>query len=178
VRILIGWSNRDSMRSFDSRPWGRGMRCGSRLGSPRGVRSSRCRVATAASTIRSGPSAAQTQRHCRRWDFCRAVDDAVDETPVMPSADVRLSLWRMSWRPAIRRSGRTGTTKDATCGPASIICPVAPAIRGSDRRRRMDKPRALRTLTRWRDTAAARGPAVGLVCVEIFGYEDSAARRG
>ena len=28
------------------------------------------------------------------WDFCRAVDDAVDETPVSTSADVRLSLWR------------------------------------------------------------------------------------
>src|SRR5258707_12627733 len=28
------------------------------------------------------------------WDFCRAVDDAVDETPSGASASVRLSLWR------------------------------------------------------------------------------------
>src|SRR5258706_12145685 len=28
------------------------------------------------------------------WDFCRAVDDAVDETPAGTSANVPLSLWR------------------------------------------------------------------------------------
>src|SRR5438132_10519778 len=28
------------------------------------------------------------------WDFCRAVDDAVDEAPDGTSAHTRLSLWR------------------------------------------------------------------------------------
>ncbi len=117
------------------------MRCGSRRGSSRGVRPSRCHEPRhAASTIRSSS--------CRR-------ESAAPSSPCGISAAPSTMRWtrrpvgHRRRRPAgavarraggllLRRSGRQ-PKHDARTQPAAVhprVQPAAPAVRGSDRRRR------------------------------------------
>ena len=113
------------------------------------------------------------------WDFCRAVDDAVDEAPDETNARTRLSLWR---------------DELAACyAPDGIAAHAARARAASRAFREFDLPRRpfedlidgvemdlahvrYQTFAQLADYCRRVASAVGLVCVEIFGYRDSAAR--
>ena len=114
------------------------------------------------------------------WDFCRAVDDAVDETPVGTSADIRLSLWRDEL--AACYSDTPGVAPRTTQGRNLRPCirefalprrPFEDLIEGVE----MDLARVrYETFDALAGYCRRVASAVGLVCVEIFGYQDSAAR--
>jgi phytoene synthase len=122
------------------------------------------------------------------WDFCRAVDDAVDE--VVPEADWRggltpaararaeaeLALWRSELQAAY---AGTATTRQARA--------LQPYLREFDLPKEhfddlIDGVEMDLAPTRYPTFEALAGycrrvaSAVGLVCVEIFGYRDPAAR--
>jgi len=123
------------------------------------------------------------------WDFCRAVDDAVDERVAQPGSDLSdeglraearadLALWRRELaacyeegrptRPEARalvpHIGRFGLPRDAF---ERVIDGVEMDL---DRRRYED----FETLRQYCLRVAS---AVGLISIEIFGYRDSRARR-
>ena len=112
------------------------------------------------------------------WDFCRAVDDAVDEAPDGTSAHSRLSLWRDELA-ACYASGETPHTPQGRA--------LLPYISEFDLPRRpfddlidgveMDLANVrYQTFAQLADYCRRVASAVGLVCVEIFGYHDPAAR--
>lgn len=114
------------------------------------------------------------------WDFCRAVDDAVDEAPAGTSAHDRLSLWRDEL--AACYSSAPEIEPQTTQGRA-----LQPYIREFDLPRRpfedvIDGVEMDLARVRYNTFAALAGycrrvaSAVGLISVEIFGYHDSAAR--
>ena len=143
----------------------------------------------------SRPTPASTTRSscCRRpkrdaivavWDFCRAVDDTVDERsrPVMAQVQRRGAghAWpgSRSWR-CRRMAGRTGRCFPARRRPqGQALQPFirqfnlsAAALRRPDRRRRdgsRSQPLRRRSTTLyeycWRVAST-----VGLICIEIFG---------
>lgn len=114
------------------------------------------------------------------WDFCRAVDDAVDETPAGTNADVRLSLWRDEL--AACYSDAPGVTPRTIQGRNLQSCirefalprrPFEDLIDGVE----MDLAHArYETFDALAGYCRRVASAVGLVSVEIFGYHDSAAR--
>ena len=114
------------------------------------------------------------------WDFCRAVDDAVDEAPAGTSADVRLSLWRDEL--AACYSDVPGVAPRTTQGRNLRPCirefdlprgPFEDLIDGVE----MDLAHVrYETFDALAEYCRRVASAVGLVCVEIFGYRDSAAR--
>ena len=114
------------------------------------------------------------------WDFCRAVDDAVDEAPAGTSAHDRLSLWRdelaACYATAPVRALQT------TEGRA-----LQPYIHEFDLPRRpfddlidgveMDLAHVrYDTFAALADYCRRVASTVGLICVEIFGYHDASAR--
>ena len=109
------------------------------------------------------------------WDFCRAVDDAVDEAG---SGGARAgqggASGGASWRDCFD-GGTPQTPQGRALQPlVGAVQPAAVGVRRVDRRRR-DGSRSppLRDVRRARtSTASAVASAVGLICVEIFGYRD------
>ena len=112
------------------------------------------------------------------WDFCRAVDDAVDEAPDGTTAHTRLSLWRDELA-ALYTAGAASQTPQARA--------LRPYISEFDLPRRpfddlidgveMDLAQVrYQTFSELADYCRRVASAVGLVCVEIFGYRDSGAR--
>lgn len=118
------------------------------------------------------------------WDFCRAVDDAVDEAPGGSEAEVRAEGARqlVAWRRelaacygegeprtpqglALRRFiGRFGLPRDAF---EAVIDGVG-----------MDLERTrYATFDELREYCLKVASAVGLVCIEIFSYRDPGARQ-
>jgi phytoene synthase len=112
------------------------------------------------------------------WDFCRAVDDAVDEIADAAEAACEIARWRKELAASF-----DGASPETTQGRE-----LAPVIR------RFNLPRgAFEALIEGveMDLGARRyetfddlyeycirvASAVGLICVEIFGYEDAGARR-
>ena len=95
------------------------------------------------------------------WDFCRAVDDAVDESAPpergRPPAASRSGGGELA---AVLRRRRQRAAHAAGTGAAAVhprVQPAARAVRGADRRRRDGSRRtpAIRRSTRWPSTAAA-----------------------
>jgi len=112
------------------------------------------------------------------WDFCRAVDDAVDEAPDEKSAHTRLSLWRDELA-ALYTAGEVPSTPQARAlRPYIAECglprrPFDDLIDGVE----MDLAHVrYQTFSELADYCRRVASAVGLVCVEIFGYRDPAAR--
>jgi phytoene synthase len=112
------------------------------------------------------------------WDFCRAVDDAVDEAPDAYAARRQLALWRDELA-AVYASGKSPqTTQGSALQPyvAEFNLPRNPfedLIDGVE----MDLAHVrYQTFTQLTDYCRRVASAVGLVCVEIFGYRDPAAR--
>ena len=117
------------------------------------------------------------------WDFCRAVDDAVDEVPAGASAQQRLSLWRDELAACYAANSPAADAAPQTPQGRALV----PFIRAFDLPRRpfddlidgveMDLARdRYDTFAELADYCRRVASAVGLVCVEIFGYRDSGAR--
>jgi phytoene synthase len=108
------------------------------------------------------------------WDFCRAVDDAADEDEAVEPAEV--ARWRAELDRVYASTPRT---------PQG--CALQPFVRRFSLPRRafedlidgveMDlTPRRYRTFDELREYCLRVASAVGLVCVEIFGYRNPRAR--
>jgi len=117
------------------------------------------------------------------WDFCRAVDDAVDEAPEGSSAQERLSLWRDELAACYAVDSPAADAAPRTPQGQALV----PYIRAFNLPRRpfddlidgveMDLARdRYETFSDLADYCRRVASAVGLVCVEIFGYRDPAAR--
>ena len=112
------------------------------------------------------------------WDFCRAVDDAVDEAPDEINARTRLSLWRDELAACYAPDGIPLTPQGRALKPciSEFNLPRRPfedLIDGVE----MDLAQVrYQTFAQLADYCRRVASAVGLVCVEIFGYRDSAAR--
>jgi phytoene synthase len=113
------------------------------------------------------------------WDFCRAVDDAVDEAPEGANVHERLSLWRDELAACYAPSGDGPDTPQGRA--------LQPYIRDFNLPRRpfedlidgveMDLAHArYQTFAELAGYCRRVASAVGLVCVEIFGYHDASAR--
>ena len=112
------------------------------------------------------------------WDFCRAVDDAVDEAPDGTDAHMRLSLWRDELA-SLYTAGATPHTPQARALQRYIAefdlprRPFDDLIDGVE----MDLAHVrYQTFSELADYCRRVASAVGLVCVEIFGYRDPGAR--
>jgi phytoene synthase len=119
------------------------------------------------------------------WDFCRAVDDAVDEIEPGPGMKARAAAELESWRAELdacygegRHDGRPRTSQGAALEEfvREFNLPKSPfndLIDGVA----MDLEHAqYPTFDALEQYCRRVASTVGLVCVEIFGYRDSRAR--
>ena len=112
------------------------------------------------------------------WDFCRAVDDAVDEAPDGVAAHARIGLWRDELTAVYATGCDPHTPQGRALQPyvAEFNLPrdaFEDLIEGVE----MDLGRVrYETFAELADYCRHVASAVGLVCVEIFGYQDAAAR--
>jgi phytoene synthase len=112
------------------------------------------------------------------WDFCRAVDDAVDEAPEGAIALTRLSLWRdeLAACYAVGEDPKTPQGRALRPHIDQFNLPRRPfedLIDGVE----MDLAHvSYQTFAELADYCRRVASAVGLVCVEIFGYRDPSAR--
>jgi phytoene synthase len=112
------------------------------------------------------------------WDFCRAVDDAVDEAGSADPARRELTRWRAELAAAYGR-GTPGTPQ------GMALAPLVPRFRlpresfdalidGVE----MDLTTCrYETFSHLYEYCIRVASAVGLICLEIFGYRDPAARQ-
>ncbi len=125
------------------------------------------------------------------WDFCRAVDDAVDEampegqSPLSPAARARAEAELKDWRDEVARAfdttGRAGlpqTSQGRALRPlvAAFNLPRQPfedLIDGVAMDLAHDRYETIEELLEYCRRVAS---AVGLICIEIFGCRDQAAR--
>lgn len=107
------------------------------------------------------------------WDFCRAIDDAADEAANADEAARALARWRKELAAVF--GGGTPETRQGLA--------LAPLVRGFGLPRgafealiqgvEMDLvPRRYETFGELREYCVRVASAVGLVCLEIFGYDD------
>ena len=112
------------------------------------------------------------------WDFCRAVDDAVDEAVDAASASDEIARWRAELAAAFDE--RSAATPQARA--------LAPLIREFNLPRsafealiegvEMDLgPRRYETFDELYEYCIRVASAVGLICVEIFGCQDPGSRQ-
>ena len=114
------------------------------------------------------------------WDFCRAVDDAVDEKggDEPGAAAAELSRWRAELAAAFD-GGMASTRQGRALAPLvrQFNLPRAAfeaLIEGVE----MDlAPRRYETFADLYEYCIRVASAVGLICLEIFGYEDPRARQ-
>ena len=114
------------------------------------------------------------------WDFCRAVDDAVDEAA--PS-DVRgaaeqLGMWRSEVAACYDLARQPSTAQGKTLKPVirEFNLPREPfeeLIRGVEIDLEQVRYQTFEALAEYCGRVAS---TVGLICVEIFGYRDSRTR--
>jgi phytoene synthase len=125
------------------------------------------------------------------WDFCRAVDDAVDEampegqSPLSPAARARAEAELKDWRDEVARAfdttGRAGlpqTSQGRALRPlvAAFNLPRQPfedLIDGVAMDLAHDRYETIEELLEYCRRVAS---AVGLICIEIFGCRDQSAR--
>jgi 15-cis-phytoene synthase len=119
------------------------------------------------------------------WDFCRAVDDGVDESAGQlatgasrRAAAASLAGWREELA-ACYDGGQPRTRQGVALAPhiAAFRLPRQPfedVIDGVERD--LDRPR-FRTFDDLRGYCLRVASAVGLVCIEIFGYTNAECRR-
>jgi phytoene synthase len=122
------------------------------------------------------------------WDFCRAVDDAVDEVVpeeewkggLSPDARARAERQIEEWRTELNAvySGTPRTRQGIGLQPHTreFNLPRAPfdeLINGVEMDLRHDRYQTFEALAEYCRRVASM---VGLICVEIFGYRDAATR--
>jgi phytoene synthase len=115
------------------------------------------------------------------WDFCRAIDDAVDEMPVQAAADEAAAHERLAgWRHEIVRcfSGSARTTQGLALQPwiARFNLPQRPLEDLVDGVAMDIGHRRYRTFGELYQYCYRVASTVGLVCVQIFGCEEAASR--
>ena len=111
------------------------------------------------------------------WDFCRAVDDAVDEAPHDAGAAGELDRWREELarlyerREPLTSEGRAlRPILERFPLPRSAFEDLIDGVAMDLDRRRYETFEALR------EYCLRVASAVGLICVEIFGYRDARTR--
>lgn len=115
------------------------------------------------------------------WDFCRVVDDAVDQQPAQEAARAELGKWRRELDRAFGDPAAAGEPPQTTQGQS-----LAHWIRTFDLTRghfdalmtgvEMDlAPRRYETIGDLRQYAERVASAVGQICLEIFGVRDGSA---
>lgn len=111
------------------------------------------------------------------WDFCRAVDDAVDEAPDPATAAVEIAKWHAE-------VGRMFGGAAPLTPQGQRLTPVIAAfslsrppfddlVEGVEMDLRQSRYQTFDELTGYCRRVAS---AVGLICIEIFGAQDSRAR--
>ena len=111
------------------------------------------------------------------WDFCRAVDDAVDEAPDPSTAAVEIGKWRAE-------VGRLFGAEAPATPQGQQLKPVVTAfslsrppfddlVDGVEMDLRQSRYQTFDELTGYCRRVAS---AVGLICIEIFGARDSRSR--
>lgn len=111
------------------------------------------------------------------WDFCRAVDDAVDEEEVPGRAAESLAAWRAELASCYNDS-RPGTPEARALQPyvREFNLPRQPfedLVDGVEMDLRHARYPTFAALSEYCRRVAS---TVGLICVEIFGYRNPAAR--
>jgi phytoene synthase len=112
------------------------------------------------------------------WDFCRAVDDAVDEAPGEPEARAEIARWRDEVARCFDR-GRPETPQGQALQPliAEFSLPRTAfdaLVEGVE----MDLVRKrYETFHDLYEYCIRVASAVGLMCVEIFGYRNPGTRQ-
>ena len=113
------------------------------------------------------------------WDFCRAVDDAVDEVGEAGDAAVEVARWRREVADCFE--GRAPQTRQGRA-----LAPAHQGVRSHARSRSSLSSRASRWISRPRryetfddlyQYCIRVASAVGLMCLEIFGYRNPASRQ-
>lgn len=108
------------------------------------------------------------------WDFCRAVDDAVDEVAVGQDAGAELRRWRAELN-ACYDGSAPATPQGAALVPyiREFNLPRQPfedLVDGVEMDLRQSRYPTFEALSEYCRRVAS---TVGLICVEIFGYRDS-----
>jgi phytoene synthase len=111
------------------------------------------------------------------WDFCRAVDDAVDEVAEESAAACEIQRWRQELAAAFNDSAAS-TPQGRALAPFirqfNLPRPAFDAlIEGVEMDLRSRRYETFEDLYQYCIRVAS---AVGLICVEIFGYEDGRTR--
>jgi len=122
------------------------------------------------------------------WDFCRAVDDAVDEAvpegewPLSDAArrkaELELALWRSELARAFDPAGQPETAQGRALKPLVLTFqlprqPFEDLIDGVAMDLARDRYDTIEELLEYCRRVAS---AVGLVCIEIFGCRDAGSR--
>jgi phytoene synthase len=117
------------------------------------------------------------------WDFCRAVDDAVDEAPAgLDSSDPQSAACQLtSWRAELAACYGQGMPRSSQ---AAALAPVIArfslprdAFEAVIDGVAMDLERSrYQTFDELREYCLRVASAVGLLCIEIFGYTDPRTR--
>jgi phytoene synthase len=126
------------------------------------------------------------------WDFCRAVDDAVDEAmpegqwPLAPEARTKAEVELSGWRDEVARAFDTaGAAGEPQTAQGRALKPLVAAfnlprqpfddlIDGVAMDLAHDRYETIGELVEYCRRVAS---AVGLICIEIFGCRDQAARQ-
>lgn len=112
------------------------------------------------------------------WDFCRAVDDAVDEAKSPAEAVSETARWRRELAAAFD-GGAPVTPQGQALSPLITRFNLPrPAFEALIEGVEMDlTPRRYETFAELYEYCIRVASAVGLMCVEIFGYRDPQARQ-
>jgi 15-cis-phytoene synthase len=111
------------------------------------------------------------------WDFCRAVDDAVDEAPDRAIAAAQVAIWRtevaslFGGRAPVTPQGRALTPVIATFSMTRQ--PFDDLIDGVEMDLQRSRYQTFEELTGYCRRVAS---AVGVMCIEVFGCRDSGSR--
>lgn len=110
------------------------------------------------------------------WDFCRAVDDAADEAAGGEDAAARLGAWRAELEACFTGAPNTPQGRALAAVIPRFLLSRAPfdaLIEGVE----MDLvPRRYETFADLYGYCIRVASAVGLMCLEIFGYQDPRSR--
>lgn len=112
------------------------------------------------------------------WDFCRAVDDAVDEAGVGEPARLQVARWRAELA-AVFDGGTPQTTQGQRLAPfvPEFNLP-RPAFEALIEGVEMDlDSRRYESFEDLYEYCIRVASAVGLICLEIFGYSDRRSRQ-
>jgi 15-cis-phytoene synthase len=112
------------------------------------------------------------------WDFCRAVDDAVDEAGAGEPARLQVDRWRTELA-AVFDGGTPHTTQGLRLAPfvAEFNLP-RPAFEALIEGVEMDlDSRRYESFADLYEYCIRVASAVGLICLEIFGYSEARARQ-